>query len=127
MADAAKPASFGVLLRQHRLSVGLTQDALAERAGPSGREIQHLEGSLGQPQRGTTRRLVDALILSPDQRREFERAATPSPRVRTAARPSVPPPVVPSAPTAPPDVPADERKRLTVLIAGVAGLTESAQ
>src|SRR5262245_60655503 len=86
MADEALPASFGALLRQHRLDAGLTQEALAERAGLSVRAVQHLERALGQPQRETTRRLADALALKGARRAELERAAAPAPRRRQPPR-----------------------------------------
>ena len=63
MADAGQSLAFGPLLRELRLEAGLTQAALAERAGLSVRAVQHLERSLGQPQRETARRLVTALRL----------------------------------------------------------------
>ena len=84
MAGAAQPGSFGELLREHRLDAGLTQAVLAERAGLSVRAVQHLERSLGQPQRETTRRLVQALALTSEQLARFELAAAPSPRMRVA-------------------------------------------
>src|SRR5687768_4699246 len=85
MADAARPTSFGELLRQHRLEAGLTQAALAERAGVSVRAIQHLERSGGQPQRGTAHRLAGALALTAERRVRFERAGRPEPRHPRAA------------------------------------------
>ena len=135
MADAAQPGSFGELLRQHRLDAGLTQAALAERAGLSVRAVQHLEGSFGQPQRETTQRLAEALALTPERRAQFERAATPTPRRRAASRRTG---ASAGAHGASRDAPAGEilgprgdlggeRKRVTVLFAEVAGLTESAR
>ena len=44
---ADSTTAFGALLRQHRVAAGLTQEALAERAGLSVYGIQKLE-------RGTT-------------------------------------------------------------------------
>ena len=43
MLDAAESHTFGSLLRRHRLAAGLTQAALAERAGIAERTIQDLE------------------------------------------------------------------------------------
>src|SRR5207245_2667638 len=40
---AAQPSTFGVLLRRHRVAAGLTQEALAERAGVSVRALSDLE------------------------------------------------------------------------------------
>lgn len=41
--DASPHIPFGVLLRRYRLMVGLTQAALAERAGLSERAVNDLE------------------------------------------------------------------------------------
>src|SRR6185295_11621293 len=102
MAGAAPQHDFGRLLRELRQEAGLTQAALAERAGLSVRAVQHLERSLGQPQRETARRLVAALKLAGERRAEFEAAAAPSPRVRLAPRPgpdaTAPPTTHPPAP-----------------------------
>src|SRR4051794_35617367 len=81
-AGSESTPSFGALLRQHRLALGLTQAALAERAGLSERTIQHLERSLGQPYRETTRRLAEALALTTAKRAVFDVAAAPAPRQR---------------------------------------------
>ena len=58
------PAVFGPLLRHHRLAVGLTQEALAERAGLAVRGIQDLERGIHLPQRATTQRLIRRLPWS---------------------------------------------------------------
>ena len=73
---------FGELLREHRLAAGLTQAALAERAGIGTRGLQDLERSLSQPHRDTLQRLEVALGLSPDERTAFRGAARASPRRR---------------------------------------------
>jgi predicted transcriptional regulator len=49
---------FGKALRQHRVSLGLTQAQLAERAGLSQRAISDLERGLKHPQRATLRLLI---------------------------------------------------------------------
>ena len=74
--------TFGFLLREHRLAAGLTQEALAERAGLGVRSIQHLERGESQPQRDTAQRLATALALTDAQRARFEALAQPSPRRR---------------------------------------------
>jgi predicted ATPase/transcriptional regulator with XRE-family HTH domain len=57
--------SFGDLLRRHRIAAGLTQEALAERAGLSTRGISDLErGARGLPRKDTLRLLLEALDLS---------------------------------------------------------------
>lgn len=68
--------SFGMLLRCHRLAVGLSQEALATRAQMSAQGIGALErGDRRTPQRGTLTLLADALGLNVEQRRAFEAAA----------------------------------------------------
>ena len=77
---------FGALLRGRRLEAGLTQAALAERAGLSVRAIQHLEAGLGQPYPQTAQRLADALVLTASARAPFEAAARGTPRTSAAPR-----------------------------------------
>jgi non-specific serine/threonine protein kinase len=58
-------ASFGAQLRRHRLRAGLTQQALAERAGLSLRGLSDLErGARRAPYPDTVRRLAEAIGLS---------------------------------------------------------------
>ena len=71
---------FGDALREARLAAGLTQEALAERAGVSVRNIQSLETSLNRPQRDTARRLATALELAGSARAAFLATALPRPR-----------------------------------------------
>ncbi len=52
-------SDFGVLLRRYRVSAGLTQEELAERAGVSTRGISDLErGAHGLPRRDTLQLLL---------------------------------------------------------------------
>lgn len=75
--------SFGALLREFRVAAGLSQDALAERAGMSADGISALERGVNRtPQRETLALLVHALKLEPQQRDALEtaraeRAASP--------------------------------------------------
>jgi predicted ATPase/DNA-binding XRE family transcriptional regulator len=70
--------SFGLLLRQYRTDIGLTQEELAERAGLSARAISALErGARHAPYRNTVQRLVQALHLAEDDRAALEAAARP--------------------------------------------------
>src|SRR5438132_4173588 len=65
---AQQPAAFGELLKRYRLSAGLTQEGLAERAGLSERAISHLErGARRAPQRATLQLLAEALGLSGEE------------------------------------------------------------
>jgi predicted ATPase/transcriptional regulator with XRE-family HTH domain len=69
-------SDFGALLRQYRVAAGLTQEALAERAGVSTRGISDLErGAHGLPRRDTLQLLLDALALSPADRAVLVAAA----------------------------------------------------
>jgi predicted ATPase/DNA-binding CsgD family transcriptional regulator len=80
MAMEKRP-SFGELLRQYRLAAGLTQGALAERAGLSVRGLSDLErGARRVPHPATVRRLVQVLNLS-----DVEREAVLAVRDRSAA------------------------------------------
>ena len=61
---AAAAGPFAVLLQRYRLAAGLSQEALAERAGLSRRGISDLErGARRSPYPATVRRLADALAL----------------------------------------------------------------
>jgi len=75
-------ASFGALLRRHRLEAELTQEALAERAALSLRNVQNLEHGVNQPLRDTARRLADALDLRAEERARFLAVGAPAPRQR---------------------------------------------
>jgi transcriptional regulator with XRE-family HTH domain len=73
---AAGPSDFGTLLRSFRLTAGLSQEALAERAGMSAHRVSALEwGYRRTPQRGTLALLASALALSDEQRSGLEEAA----------------------------------------------------
>ena len=63
---------FAALLRRHRAAAGLSQEALAERAGLSRRGIADLErGARAFPYAETLRRLADALALDAVDRATF--------------------------------------------------------
>jgi predicted ATPase/transcriptional regulator with XRE-family HTH domain len=95
--------SFGELLRKHRLAVGLTQEAVAERAGLSVHGVQKLEQGVTHPYRHTTNQLVQALRLSSSEEAAFRSLAEPVARHRraTGAEPqatfAVPASVLPTA------------------------------
>jgi transcriptional regulator with XRE-family HTH domain len=68
--------SFGELLKHSRQAAGLTQEALAARAGLSARAISDLERNVDHaPRAGTVQLLVAALPLSALERQLFEAAA----------------------------------------------------
>ena len=73
--DRDEPASFAALLRRFRIAAGLSQEALAERAGLSARAISDLErGARRAPYRETVRLLADALGLVATDREVLEAA-----------------------------------------------------
>jgi predicted ATPase/transcriptional regulator with XRE-family HTH domain len=80
--NACEVPSFGQLLKSLRVEAGLTQEALAERAGLSVRGIQDLERGVTRPLRDTARRLAGGLQLGGAARVRFEQAAGPAPRRR---------------------------------------------
>ncbi len=86
--------SFGALLRRHRHEVGLTQEALAERAGVSVRNVQNLERGENRPLPDTARHLAAALGLEAS---EHARLLTGAPPRRRTATPVGAPTVVSTA------------------------------
>src|ERR1700727_1538992 len=93
--------SFGELLRQHRLAAGLTQEALAERAGVSAKAISDLERDPDRtPRLDTIVLLADALGLEPAERHTLLAVARPDPGsgsgpVPGLARATLPRPLTP--------------------------------
>ena len=73
--SAASDLPFGALLKRYRRAAGLTQEALAERAGYSAVYIRMLEGGARHPLAVTIALLSDALDLTPDQRATLTHAA----------------------------------------------------
>ena len=70
------PRDFGGFLRRLRAAAGLSQEALAERAGLSAKAISALEcGTRRKPYRATVEALANALSLSTDERPLFQAAA----------------------------------------------------
>ncbi len=92
--------SFGALLRRYRLEAGLTQDALAERAGVSVRNVQNLERGENRPLPDTARRLAAALGLEATEHTRLLTGAPP--RRRTATSLGAPTPVSSGALPLPP-------------------------
>jgi predicted ATPase/DNA-binding XRE family transcriptional regulator len=75
--------SFGELLRQRRLAAGLTQEALAERAGVSAKAVSDLERDPARtPRLDTIGLLAGALGLGPGERAGLLAAARPEPANR---------------------------------------------
>ena len=81
-----RATQFGALLRRLRLAAGLTQEALAERAGLSAKAVRGLERDPTRvPRLDTVAVLADALGLDPTARARFLAAARPE-SVAPAAR-----------------------------------------
>jgi predicted ATPase/transcriptional regulator with XRE-family HTH domain len=75
----SQAVSFGALLRRQRLAAGLTQEALAERAGLSAKAVSDLERDPARtPRLGTVTLLADALAADPERRAELLAAARPA-------------------------------------------------
>ncbi|MFJ9407300.1 helix-turn-helix domain-containing protein [Streptomyces sp. NPDC101393] len=73
-------SEFSALLRRLRHAAGMTQEALAERAGVGVRTIRGLEtGERADPRVTTVRLLADALRLRPQEREELLAAAVHRP------------------------------------------------
>ena len=90
---SADAASFGVFLKQYRLAAGLTQEALAERAGLSARAISDLERGVNRiPRQDTLDLLAHALALPPRKRILLIAAARPLVGPADALDPSAHPP-----------------------------------
>ncbi|HEU5330783.1 MAG TPA: helix-turn-helix domain-containing protein, partial [Thermomicrobiales bacterium] len=82
---ATPSSAFGGLLRRYRLAAGLTQEALAERAGVSARAVGDLERDGGRaPRLDTVALLVGALALPPEHEAQLRAAARPD--LETAER-----------------------------------------
>jgi predicted ATPase/transcriptional regulator with XRE-family HTH domain len=89
--DSAATNAFGELLRRHRLSAGLSQEALAERARVSTSAVGALErGNRRAPYRDTVALLADALKLTPADRRVFEEVAESTRGRRSAEASTIP-------------------------------------
>ncbi|HXT37361.1 MAG TPA: helix-turn-helix domain-containing protein, partial [Chloroflexota bacterium] len=84
-----RSTSFGEMLGRFRRAAGLTQEALAERAGLGVRTLQGLERGESKPHRNTAERLGAALGLEDARRAPFLAAAGPAPRHRAVGQ--VPP------------------------------------
>src|SRR5215213_8908243 len=86
---AAGEGGFGPLLRRLRVAAGLTQEALAERAGVSSKAIGELERDPSRaPRLDTVTLLADALELDAEGRVRFLSAARPDQSPLADLRPS---------------------------------------
>ena len=86
ISSSATAPSFGTLLRLHRRRLGLTQEALGERAGFSVEYIKKLEGGSRHPSAASLEVFAHALELDPADVEPFRAArigAVPEPAVVT--------------------------------------------
>src|SRR5918994_4024161 len=69
ISDADNAPAFGVMLREYRTTLGLTQEELASRAGLTAKAVSALErGERKRPYPHTVRALAYALGLSDEER-----------------------------------------------------------
>lgn len=74
--ESGERTSFGELLRRYRAALGLSQEALAERARMSARAISDLERGVHRlPYKDTIAQLASALELESSERARLEAAA----------------------------------------------------
>ena len=100
----AEATGFGALLRRLRLAAGLTQEALAERAGVSARAVSDLERDPSRlPRLDSVALLADALGLDPAGRARLLAAARPDDRGRPPPAPGGSRAARPAAPAHPAD------------------------
>src|SRR2546429_121060 len=129
MDDRRRRETFGELLRRHRAAGGLSQEALAVRAGLSREAISMLErGVRLAPRTSTVAILADALRLKPADRETLAAAARPAPE----REPAIPGPAAARVPRELPRPPADftgragELARLGELLGGGGAVALSA-
>ncbi len=95
---SSEPTSFGATLRRLRLAAGMTQEALAERAGMSAGAISELERNPSrQPRLDSVALLADALELDQADRDRLLATARPDRSLVTAttSSPAIPRPLTP--------------------------------
>jgi transcriptional regulator with XRE-family HTH domain/tetratricopeptide (TPR) repeat protein len=139
MMETTPSPTFGALLRRYRLTAGLTQELLAERAGVSARAISDLErGTRRAPRADTLALLATALNLAAPARGALEAAARPLDHPSALTRPARPRglllPLVGRAHelalltrhlAASPEVPAPEATAPLLLLTGEPGIGKS--
>lgn len=92
--------SFSTLLKRYRQAGGLSQEALAERAGLSARAISNLERGINRtPRYDTLELLSSALSLTPQQRDLLLASARPEVASSVDSLPVSPAPNLPLPPT----------------------------
>ncbi len=114
--------SFGTLLRRYRLTAGLSQEALAERAGLSTYAISYLEsGHRSSPRAKTVALLATALALGPTEQARLSAAGQPARSAASTTTASPPrPPALPTMLT-----PLIGRARLEAAVVRLLGQAET--
>src|SRR5438034_456 len=98
--EMTEKISFSTLLKRYRQAAGLSQEALAARAGLSARAISDLERGINRtPRYDTLELLSSALSLSPLQHALLQAAARPEVATAVDGAPGAPPPGLPLPPT----------------------------
>jgi predicted ATPase/DNA-binding XRE family transcriptional regulator len=98
--DEHELSTFGTVLRTLRVSAGLSQERLSERAGVSTRGLSDLErGARRLPRLETVRMLADALELCPEDRARLFQAARPEGQDAATASSAGMPRAIPLPPT----------------------------
>src|SRR5215207_4936172 len=122
MAAPRDSESFARTLRYYREAAGLSQEALAERAGLSVRGVSDLERGLSRaPRLHTIGRLAEALALAPADREVLLRASGRLADTPVAAERGAPQPATPADPRA---GPGSAATGLPVFLTGLVGRDE---
>jgi transcriptional regulator with XRE-family HTH domain len=101
-SEFSAAASFGTLLRSLRARAGLSQEALAERAGLGVATLKALEHDQRQrPHPNTLAQLADALGLTPEDREAFLDSRQAAER---QSRPAAIPDLIPESPPGEPEL-----------------------
>jgi predicted ATPase/DNA-binding XRE family transcriptional regulator len=113
----AEAPTFGSLLRRFRVAAGLTQEALAERAGLSVRAISDLEtGAHTAPYQVTVEALAQALDLRSDERSALAASVSRQRRPRAAPAAAQQQAVAIQSPLPVPLTPLIDRQRETAVL-----------
>lgn len=86
------PASFGAWLRERRQELGLTQGALAERAGCARDVLRQFESGAKRPSPRLAARLADVLGIEAERSAFVAAARAVGPRAPRQPQPAAPPP-----------------------------------
>ena len=71
MKTNVKAYSYGEVIRQHRLELGMTQRQVADQCGITDSALAHIEREMRLPSELVAGRIAKALALSEDDRKRF--------------------------------------------------------